>query len=79
MPAGDHSRIQTMFHQQTDTMKFIRNLIKTSQMCKIKKKKYKIYPSSPSPNQRKRELTCIFYYFLCKNSCAWVIFSSTEF
>lgn len=50
MPAGDHSRIQTMFHQQTDMMKFIRNLIKTSQMCKIKKKKYEIYPSSPSPN-----------------------------
>lgn len=49
MPAGDRSRIQTMFHQ-TDTMKFIRNLIKTSQMCKIKKKKYEICPSSPSPN-----------------------------
>lgn len=50
MPAGDRSRIQNMFHQQMDRMKFIRNLIKTSQMCKIKKKKYKISPSSPSLN-----------------------------
>lgn len=50
MPAGDHSRIQTVFHQQTDRMKFIRNLIKTSQMCKIKEKKYQICPSSPSLN-----------------------------
>lgn len=39
MPAGDRSRIQNMFHQQMDRMKFIRNLIKTSQMCKIKSTK----------------------------------------
>lgn len=71
MPADDRSRIQNIFHQQNDRMKFIRNLIKTSQMCKIRKKKYKICPSSPSANLRKRELTRIFYYFLCKNSMGY--------
>jgi len=34
MTADDVSRIQSMFYQQIDRLKVIRNLIKTTQMCK---------------------------------------------
>lgn len=46
---ADVFRIPRMFHQQIDGIKFIRNLIKTSQMCKIKKQE-EICPSSSSQN-----------------------------
>lgn len=75
MPAGDNSRIQTMFHQQTDRVKFIRNLIKTSQMCKIKTRNTKSVqaPLHQIKKKKKKRTTSISYYFLFKNSMGYFL------
>lgn len=75
MPAGDNSRIQTMFHQQTDRVKFIRNLIKTSQMCKIKTRNTKSVQAPLHQIKKKKRELLPFLIISCLRT-AWAIFYS---